>query len=169
MYASGDLPTRTGAPSLPPHSIGQKSHRISPGNCEWNAQDVNTRKHGSPGDIFGYKWSCCCLVAQLCPTLYDPMECSTPDLPVPHHFPEFAQVHVHCISDTIQPSHPLLPSSPAFKLPSIRVFSIELAVHIKWYKWSYIINSLRPRSHLGPEQIRVSGYQVSRRQSVLPQ
>ena len=47
--------------------------------------------------------------------------------------PEFAQVHVHCISDTIQPSHPLLPSSPTFKLPSIRVFPNELAVHIKWY------------------------------------
>ena len=49
---------------------------------------------------------CCCLVAQSCQTLYSPMDCSRP-VPVPHHLPKFAQVHVHCISDAIQPSHPL--------------------------------------------------------------
>ena len=42
-------------------------------------------------------------------TLCDPMDCSTPGPSVPHHFPKFAQVHVHCISDAIQPSHPLRP------------------------------------------------------------
>ena len=41
------------------------------------------------------------------------MDCSTPSLPVPHHLPNFAQVHVHCIGDAIQPSHPLTPSSPS--------------------------------------------------------
>ena len=41
------------------------------------------------------------------------MDCSMPGLPVPHHFPEFAQVHVHCISNAIQPSHPLMSSSPS--------------------------------------------------------
>ena len=41
----------------------------------------------------------------------NPMDCSTPGLPVPHHLPKIAQVHVHCISDAIQPSHPLMPSS----------------------------------------------------------
>ena len=57
-------------------------------------------------------------VAQLCPTLYDPMDCSTPDLPVHHQLPEFTQTHVHWVSDAIQPSHPLLsPSPPAFNLP----------------------------------------------------
>ena len=45
---------------------------------------------------------------KLCVTLCD---CSTPGLPVPHHLPEFTQVHVHCISDAIQASHPLPPSS----------------------------------------------------------
>ena len=39
------------------------------------------------------------------------MNCSTPGLPVPHHLPKFSKVHVHCISDAIQPSHPLTPSS----------------------------------------------------------
>ena len=53
---------------------------------------------------------CCRSVAQLCPTLCDPMDCSTPDLPVPHHLPEFAQIYVHCISEAVQPSHPLTPS-----------------------------------------------------------
>ena len=43
----------------------------------------------------------------------DPMDCSMPGLPVPHHLPEFAQVYVHCISNAIQPSHPLTPSSPS--------------------------------------------------------
>ena len=48
---------------------------------------------------------CCCSVTKLCPTLSDPMDCRTPGLSVPHHLSEFAQVHVHCISDAIQPSH----------------------------------------------------------------
>ena len=48
--------------------------------------------------------------AQSCPTLCDPMNCSTPGLPVHHHFPEFTQTHVHRVGDAIQPSHPL--SSP---------------------------------------------------------
>ena len=56
---------------------------------------------------------CCCSVAQLCLTLCDPMGCSIPGLPVPHCLPEFAQVHVLCITDAIQPSHPLMPSSPS--------------------------------------------------------
>ena len=47
-------------------------------------------------------------VAQLCPTLCDPMDCSTPSLPVHHQLPEFTQTHVHSVSDAIQPSHLLL-------------------------------------------------------------
>ena len=46
-------------------------------------------------------------VTQLCPTLCDPMNRSTPGLPVHHQFPEFTQTHVHWVSDAIQPSHPL--------------------------------------------------------------
>ena len=45
--------------------------------------------------------------------LCDLMDCSTLGLPVPHHLPEFAQVHVHCISDAIKTSHPLMPSFPS--------------------------------------------------------
>ena len=57
---------------------------------------------------------CCCSIAKLCPTLCNPMICSTPGFPVPHRLPGFAQVHVHWISGAIQPSHPLWPSSSAF-------------------------------------------------------
>ena len=56
-------------------------------------------------------------VTQRCRTLCDPMNCSTPGLPVHHQLPEFTQIHVHWVSDAIQPSHPLLsPSPPAFNL-----------------------------------------------------
>ena len=48
---------------------------------------------------------------QLCPTLCDLMDCSTPGLPVHHQLPEFTQTHVHWVSDVIQPSHPLSSSS----------------------------------------------------------
>ena len=51
-------------------------------------------------------------VAQSCPTLCDPMNCSTPGLPVHHQLAEFTQTHVHQVSDDIQPSHPLSSSSP---------------------------------------------------------
>ena len=57
------------------------------------------------------------LVAQLCPTLCDLMNCSTPGLPVHHQLPELTQTHVHRVSDAIQPSHPLSsPSLPALSL-----------------------------------------------------
>ena len=57
------------------------------------------------------------LVTQSCPTLCDPMDCSTPGFPVLHKLPELAQTHVHRVGDAIQPSHPLLsPSPPAFNL-----------------------------------------------------
>ena len=55
-------------------------------------------------------------VAQSCPTLCDPMNCSTPGLPVHHQLPEFTQTHVHRVSDAIQPSHPL--SSPSLPAPN---------------------------------------------------
>ena len=56
-------------------------------------------------------------VTQSCLTLCDPMDCSTPGLPVHHQLPEFTQTHVHCVGDAIQPSHPLSsPSPPTFNL-----------------------------------------------------
>ena len=57
-------------------------------------------------------------VAQSCPTLCDPMNRSTPGLPVHHQLPEFTQTHVHRVSDAIQPSHPLSSPSPLAANPS---------------------------------------------------
>ena len=63
------------------------------------------------------RFMCISSVAQSCPTLCDPMDCSTPDLPAHHQLLELAQTHVHGIGDAIQPSHPLSsPSPPAFNL-----------------------------------------------------
>ena len=57
-------------------------------------------------------------VTQSCPTLCDPMNCSTPGLPVHRQLPEFTQTHVHRVSDAIQPSHPLSSPSPPAPNPS---------------------------------------------------
>ena len=66
---------------------------------------------------------CCCSVAKSCLTLCDPMDSSIPGFPVLYHLPEFAQTHVHWVSNAIQPSHPLsLPSPPAFNLSQHRGF-----------------------------------------------
>ena len=60
-----------------------------------------------------YIYSCCCSVAQLCLTLYNPMDCSTPGLPVYYQLLALTQTHVHRISNAIQPSHPLASPSPS--------------------------------------------------------
>ena len=61
--------------------------------------------------------SCCCLVPKSCPTLCNPMDCSMPGFLVLHNLPELAQIHVHWVGDSIQPSRPLSsPSPPTFNL-----------------------------------------------------
>ena len=67
------------------------------------------------GELSGASFGC--PLTQLCPTLFNPVDCSTPGFPVLHLLPEFAQTHVHRVSDAIQPSHPLSPCSrPALNL-----------------------------------------------------
>ena len=65
-------------------------------------------------------------VAQSCPTLCDPMNCSTPGFPVHYQLPDFTQIHVHWISDAIQPSHPLSSPSPP---------ALNLSQHQGLFKW----------------------------------
>ena len=82
-------------------------------------------------------------VAQSCPTLCDPMDCSTPGFPVYHQLLEFTQTHVHWVGDAIQPLILCLP--PLLLLPSvfprIMVFSNESVLHIRWPKyWSFSFN-----------------------------
>ena len=90
-------------------------------------------------------------VAQSCPTLCDPMNHSMPGLPVHHQFLEFTQTHVHLVNDGIQPSHPLLsPSPPAPIFPTIRVFSNESALCMRWPKyWSFSLNISTSNEHPG--------------------
>ena len=78
-------------------------------------------------------------VTQSCPTLCDPMNRSTPSLPVQHQLPEFTETHVHWVNDAIQPSHPLsFPSPLAPNPPSITVFSNESTLSMRWPKyWSF--------------------------------
>ena len=88
---------------------------------------------------------CFCSFTKSCSILCSSMDCSTPGFPVLHYLPEFAQIHVHWVGDAIQPSHPLL--SPLLMpsiFPSIRVFSHELALHIRWPKYWNFSFSISP-------------------------
>ena len=78
-------------------------------------------------------------VTQSCPTLCDPMNCSTPGRPVHHQLPEFTQTHIHWLDDAIQPSHPCRPLLVLSPIPpSIRVFSNESTLRMSWPKyWSF--------------------------------
>ena len=95
--------------------------------------------------------------AQLCPTLYNPMNCSRAGLPVHHQLPEFNQTHVHWVGDAIQPSHPLLsPFPPAPIPPSIRVFSNESTLRMRWPKyWSFSFSIIPSKEHLRPISFRM--------------
>ena len=82
------------------------------------------------------------VVAQLCPTICDPMDCSTPGFPVLHYLLEFAQI---MFVELMMPSNHLILCRPLLLpliFPSITVFSSELALHIRWPKyWSFSFNS----------------------------
>ena len=87
-------------------------------------------------NLIFHKLLCCCFSVNKSCLLCDPMDCSMPGFPVLHSLPNFAQTHVQCVNDAIQLSHfllslLLLPSV----FPSIRLFSNEAALHIRWPKW----------------------------------
>ena len=90
-------------------------------------------------------------VAQSCLTLCDPMNCKTPALPVHHQLPEFTQTHVY---ESVMPSSHLILCRPLLLLPpippSIRVFSNEAALHIRWPKyWSFSFSISPSNEHPG--------------------
>ena len=99
-------------------------------------------------------------VTQSCPTLCEPMDCSTPGLPIHHPILELTQTHVHWVSDAFQPSHPLLSHplilSPSI-FPSIRIFSNESALHIRWPTyWSFSFNISPSNEHSGLTSFRMA-------------
>ena len=94
-------------------------------------------------------------VAQSCPTLCDPMNRSTPALPVHHQIPESTQTHVHWVSDAIQPSHPLSsPSPPAF----------NLSQHQGLFPW---VNSLHEVARVLEFQLQHQSFQWTPRTDLL--
>ena len=95
-------------------------------------------------------------VAQSCSTLCNPMNRSTPGLPVHHQLPEFTQTRVHWVSDAIQPSHPLSSFLLPLIAPSIRVFSNESTLYMRWPKyWSFSFSISPSNEHPGPISFRM--------------
>ena len=95
-------------------------------------------------------------IAELCPTLCDPMNCSTPGLPVHHQLPKFTQTHIHRVRDAIQPSYPLLSPSPPAPNPSQRVFSNESTVHMRWPKyWNFSFSIIPSKEIPGLNSFRM--------------
>ena len=92
-----------------------------------------------------YCYFCCCSVAELCPTLCNPMDCNTPGFPVLHYLPEFTQI---MSIELVMPSNHLILCHPLLLLPSIllsiRVFSNDLTLHIRWPKYWTFSFSISP-------------------------
>ena len=129
---------RTSPPSgthLPPHPTALGCHRapqqIPTGSLFYIRERLclNATVRSPHPLLLSMRLQVCCLclrlhsvqfssVTQSCPTLCDPMNHSTPGLPVQHHLPEFTQTHVYGVSDAIQPSHPLPSPSPPAPNPS---------------------------------------------------
>ena len=88
------------------------------------------------------------------------MDCSTPGLPVCHQLLELARTHVHEVGDAIQPSHPVLsPSPPTSIFPSIRVFSSESALRIRWPKyWSFSFSISPSNEYSGLISFRIEWF-----------
>ena len=97
-------------------------------------------------------------VTQSCLTLCDPMNQSMPGLPVHHQLPEFTQTHVHWVGDAIQPSHPVIPLLFLPQIPpSIRVFSNESTLHMRWPKyWSFSFSISPSNEHPGLISFRIN-------------
>ena len=84
------------------------------------------------------------------------MDCSTPGCPVHHQLLEFTQTHVHWVGDAIQPSHPLSSPSPPAPNPSLRVFSNESALRMKWPKyWSFSFSIIPSNEYSGLISFRI--------------
>ena len=105
---------------------------------------------------------CCCSMAKSCPTLCDPIDCSTPGSYVLHYLPEFAQIHVHWVGDAIQPSHPLLPLLllPSI-FPSISVFPNESVLRIRMANyWSFSFSISPSNEYSGLFSFRIDWFDL---------
>ena len=117
---------------------------------------------GYPSFSWLNNFCCYCSVTESCPTLCNPTDCSMLGFPVLHYLPEFAQIHVHWVSEAIQPSHSLLPLLllPSI-LPSIKVFSSESALHIRWPKyWSFSFSITLSNDYSGLISFRIDWFDL---------
>ena len=100
-------------------------------------------------------------VTQSCPTLCDPMDCSTPGLPVHHQLLELAQTHVHQVGDAI---HHIILRRPLLLpsiFPSIRVFSNESVLHIRWPKyWTFSFSISPSNEYSGLISFRIDRFDL---------
>ena len=131
------IPTLSTGDSIIPHKLRAQSHKTATTHPpSWNANSKSRLSSvllthclwigGSNDPFLGFDSTVAhstqintfSSVAQSYPTLCDPMNRSTPGLPVHHQIPEFTQTHVHRVGDAIQPSHPLSSSSPLGPKPS---------------------------------------------------
>ena len=113
---------------------------------------------------------CCCSVNKSCPTVCNPMDCSTPGFPVLYHLPEFAQTHICWVSNATQPSwvicHPFLLLSSIF--PRIRVFSNKSSSRIRWPKyWSFSFNISPFNEYSGLISFRIDWFDLLEVQGTL--
>ena len=99
-------------------------------------------------------------VAQSCPTLCNPMNCSMPGLLVYHQLPEFTQTHVHQVSDAIQPSHPLSSPFPPAPNPSQhQSLSNESTLHTTWPKyWNFSFSIIPSKEQPGLISLEWTGW-----------
>ena len=106
--------------------------------------------------------TCHCSLTKLCPTLCNPMKCSMSGSLVFHYLPEFAQTHVHWVSDAIQPPHPLLPpSSLALNLFQHQGPFQLVSIRIRWPKyWSFSFSISPSNEYSGLISFRIDWFDL---------
>ena len=122
------------------------------------------RKFSEPWSRLAYQHtiSCCCSVSRSCLTLCDLVDCSTLGFPVLRYLLEFAQTHVHWVTDAIQPSYPLCPLllRPSI-FPRISIFSNESVLHITWPKyWSFSFSIHPSIEHSGSVSFNIDWFDL---------
>ena len=152
-----ELRSSAALPSLPFH--------LSLAQCQEKCGRKETEEQSEQSRVLvkELSWFSCRSVAKSCPTLCDPMDCSLPGFPSPHHLPEFAQVHVHWIGDVIQPSCPLLPTSPpAFSPFQLQGLSSELVVCIRWANyWSFSFSISPSKQYTGLISFKIDWFDLA--------
>ena len=136
--------------------FGKLSTGHRTGKCQFSFQ---SQRKAMPVKVA--QFSSVSSVAQSCPTLCDPMNCSKPGLPVHHQLPEFTKTHIHRVSDAIQPSHPLSSPSPPAPNPSQHqsLFQGVNSLHEVAKYWSFSFSVIPSKEHPGLISFRMDWLQ----------